>query len=450
MVSEHLKQLDPSAVALAEEQADAAGITLKEHLERLIAIGTAQRSPGIDSRGATIVYAGHETGVRFSIRETTPRLTGPPLGGAWLFSEPGTYQVTVSADRERTRLWLDHAPIPGSSVKGTLREAADFLTADRPAPKSAEDLEVTGGASPALRQIAEFNTRVEHAAVLLSAAFVESAVKDFTPRTERRTSHEPRVSLPWYFEVVRQSIGRARDVRNALVHQWEPTAHSERLAVEAFMILTELTPSSRELIRICQYDRPRAFAEMARQLDAITLQLEHSAQLIPAVEGGEAVQPSDGRRRAGFRAAYAARLNAKVETRGSTPPSEEQRFAELRSALLEKAGGGLSLTQVAELLGISRQAVHKRVKARTVLGIMNGTELVLPRAQFISGSRRVEVLPGIAQVLKHFRVAGGWSALQFLVEPDSNLTDVPLHALITGRTEDVSHAAKVYLGIDED
>ena len=112
---------------------------------------------------------------------------------------------------------------------------------------------------------------------------------------------------------------------------------------------------------------------------------------------------------------------------------------------METAGGGLSLTEAAALLGVSRQAVHKRVKAGTVLAMMDGSELVLPRNQFTQAG----VVPGLGAVLRHFKVAGAWSALQFLVEPDSNLGGIPLHALVAGRVEDVVHAAKAYLGIED-
>ena len=75
---------------------------------------------------------------------------------------------------------------------------------------------------------------------------------------------------------------------------------------------------------------------------------------------------------------------------------------------------------------------------------------MLPRAQFIEHDGKYEVVPKLGDVLKIFNVAGLWSALQFLIEPDSNLADIPLRALIAGRTEAVVHAARAYLGDDED
>jgi|ThiBiot_300_plan_2_1041538.scaffolds.fasta_scaffold00112_74 DNA-directed RNA polymerase specialized sigma24 family protein len=325
MTSELLKGLDPTTFALAEEQAGAAGISLGEHIERLILDWTRREQKAADATTRTLL------------------------------------------------------------------------------------------------QISSFYTRIDFAAVLLSTAFVEGAVTDFAPPKKSRTTRKRHGSTDWYFEVIDHCIERSREVRNALVHQWHPTARADHLAMEAFMLLTQLTPSGSELVRVCQYDRPKAFSEMAKALDVITQQIEQSANLIVEVEAGEELQPT-----------------------------EEKQFDQYRAALLDKAGGGLSLTEAAKLLGLSRQAVHKRIKTNSVLGMMNGTELVLPRAQFTKIEGQVEVLPGIAEVLKQFKMAGNWSALQFLVESDPNLADIPLHALAEGRTEDVCHAAKAYLGIDED
>ena len=66
--------------------------------------------------------------------------------------------------------------------------------------------------------------------------------------------------------------------------------------------------------------------------------------------------------------------------------------------------------------------------------------------------------PGVAtaldrfapDVVKVFSVAGGWSALQFLVEPDPNLAKPPIEALSEGRVGDVVNAAKAYLDAVED
>jgi DNA-binding Lrp family transcriptional regulator len=257
--------------------------------------------------------------------------------------------------------------------------------------------------------------------VLLSAAFAEAAVPDFKPAAMRRSPREKAASAAWYADVVRTCLEMSHKLRNALVHEWEPTPRAENLAEEAFLLLSGLTPAAGELLRLHQSDRRRAYAELAKHLDAITREFELSAELIAEVEGID----------------------------DPTRQLEDQRFAELRDSLLKKSGGSLSLTQAANLLGISRQALHKRIKTGSALGMMRGNELVLPRAQFADRGRRHEILPGIPEIVRLFSVAGGWSALQFLVEADPNLAKPPIQALKEGRVAEVVRAAKAYLDAED-
>lgn len=273
--------------------------------------------------------------------------------------------------------------------------------------------------SGAIQIISRFQSRIDTAEVLLSSAFVEAAVTNFKPPPKRR---RPRGgSRKWYDDVVESFLHRSRIVRSALVHDWRPTPRAERLAVDAFKLLSDLTPSRHELLLLCQYDRPKAFATLAEHLDVLTRQIELSATLIADVEG-----------------------DADAQT------TEDQRFEELRNELLTKAGGGLSLSDAAGLVGLTRQGMHKRIKAGSVLGMMHGSKLVVPQAQFVKRGDTYEVLKGLDGVLKAFDVAGGWSALQFLLDPDPNLGRTPLQALSDRQADDVAKAAKAYLSESED
>ena len=120
--------------------------------------------------------------------------------------------------------------------------------------------------------------------------------------------------------------------------------------------------------------------------------------------------------------------------------------------LLQRAGGGLSLTEAAKLLGTSRQALHKRVKTGSALGLMDSAELVLPKFQFIEEGNRTSILEGLGKIIKLFdgSKAGRWSALQFLLEQDPNLAMAPVQALRTGEVQQVVNAATTYLDVDED
>jgi hypothetical protein len=278
--------------------------------------------------------------------------------------------------------------------------------------------------SPAFKLVFVFNYRVQSAALLMSAAFHEAAVADFdfAPAGSMPTQHRNAKST-WYHDIVDHILDCSKQLRNALVHSWAPTPRAERLAIDAFVLLSDLTPARTELLRLCRYDRPRAFSELAKHIDLAADQFRLSANLLAEVEG---------------------------TSRLPEPPSEE-RFSEISDALLHKAGGGVSLTEGAKLLGTSRQALHKRVKLGTALGLMRGSELTLPQFQFVGDPNSPKIIEGLGRIVKLFdnAKAGRWSALQFLIENDPNLRDTPSHALTKGRVQDVVNAAMAYLDADE-
>ena len=127
-------------------------------------------------------------------------------------------------------------------------------------------------------------------------------------------------------------------------------------------------------------------------------------------------------------------------------------FTSVRDALLKRAGGSLSLTEAAKLLGVSRQALHKRILAGTALGMMVDTEIAVPRLQIVETNKRRSVLPGIDVLTKLFKEAeaGPWMALQFLVDPDPNLGRPPIEELQQGKKDAVIRAARAHLRLDEE
>jgi predicted transcriptional regulator len=279
-------------------------------------------------------------------------------------------------------------------------------------------------ASPALRLVFVFNYRIQSAALLMSAAFEEAAVHDFDFAKARSGSRRSPAIRTWYSSIVHDVFDCSKQLRSALVHQWKPTPRAERLAIDAFVILSDLTPARNELLRLCRYDRPRAFSELARHVELAADQFRLSANLLAEVEG--ASRPQE--------------LPAEV------------RFAEMSRLLLQRAGGGLSLTEAAKLLGTSRQALHKRVKTGSALGLMDGAELVFPKFQFVKEGDRTSIIEGLAKVIKLFdrSKSGRWSALQFLLEQDPNLAVPPIEALKAGELQKVGDAAAAYLDVDED
>lgn len=279
--------------------------------------------------------------------------------------------------------------------------------------------------SPTLQLLAVFNVRIHSAALLMSAAFHEAAVTDFDfPKLRQGTRHRQKARRSWYRHIVDDCLVVSKEVRNALVHHWQPNPRAERLAIDAFVMLSDLTPVRTELLRMCRYDRPRAFSELAKHVDLAIDQFRLSADLLAEVEA----------------------TSPQIET------SDEQRFVDISASLLERAGGGISLTEGAKLLGVSRQALHKRVKSGSALGMMRGDELTLPKFQFVTEQGDTRIIEGLSKIVTLFDKsgAGRWSALQFLLDKDPNLMDVPGRVLAEGRIDDVVASARAYLDAGED
>lgn len=380
--------LDPVVRAVVEARAQQSGLSISDYLAQLILTPHHGQSAAHVHMGSWATSLVPENSRDLDIWKSTSG-------------------NIVSADRGRLILHEDIA--------------ADL---SKPAPR-VSPWGSTTFVSPAHHLVTVFNDRIHGAALLMSAAFLEAAVSDFRPPPTRygstRRRHPP---LSWYEQVVTTCLVRSREVRNALVHRWLPTKRAEGLAIDAFVLLTDLTPARTELLQLCRYDRPRAFSELAKHLDLLTDQFRLSAHLLAEVEAAE--RPA--------------------------ALTEGQRFADISATLLERAGGGVSLTEGAKLLGTTRQALHKRIKAGSALGMMLGSELVLPQIQFVTTEGKTRLVGGLSRVVRLFEAskAGGWSALQFLIEPDPNLEAPPIRALSEGRIDAAVNAARAYLGADEE
>ncbi|HEU4987895.1 MAG TPA: helix-turn-helix domain-containing protein [Rhizobiaceae bacterium] len=93
------------------------------------------------------------------------------------------------------------------------------------------------------------------------------------------------------------------------------------------------------------------------------------------------------------------------------------RNVEHRMQLIERAGGTLSAEDAGRLLGISRQAVDKRRRSGALLAVREGSDWRYPACQF----GEMDVLAGMADVIRAYASAGPWVALDFLLAPDSAL-----------------------------
>ncbi len=113
-----------------------------------------------------------------------------------------------------------------------------------------------------------------------------------------------------------------------------------------------------------------------------------------------------------------------------------------RRRLLAAEGGALSGEAIAQLLGISRQAVDKRRRAGRLLGLPVGSHRVAyPAWQFTTEG----ILPAWEEVLHDLHQHDPWMQLAFMLNGNSCLDGtVPLLALRRGQVAAVRRAARLY------
>ena len=95
------------------------------------------------------------------------------------------------------------------------------------------------------------------------------------------------------------------------------------------------------------------------------------------------------------------------------------RNAEHRFELLEAAGGTLTADEVGKLHGITRQAVDKRRRTKSLLALRQGGDWRYPRCQFDGPMH--EVVAGLPKLLQVFPETDPWATLDFLLAADETL-----------------------------
>lgn len=113
-----------------------------------------------------------------------------------------------------------------------------------------------------------------------------------------------------------------------------------------------------------------------------------------------------------------------------------------KQQLVEAAGGVLSAQGVADLLGITRQAVDKRRAQNQLVALTQGKRgYGYPWFQFEDG----KTLPGLEEVLQELRSFDPWMQLAFFVNPNDRLNGItPSAALRASNRSDVLRAARSY------
>jgi hypothetical protein len=110
--------------------------------------------------------------------------------------------------------------------------------------------------------------------------------------------------------------------------------------------------------------------------------------------------------------------------------------------LLSGDGGALAGNEVADLLGISRQAVDKRRKAGQLIAVeLPRRGLLYPAWQFVEAG----ALPGLARVLAALGAHDAWAQARFFVSRNGRLANRrPLEVLKGGELDAVLRAAEAF------
>ncbi len=117
------------------------------------------------------------------------------------------------------------------------------------------------------------------------------------------------------------------------------------------------------------------------------------------------------------------------------------RGAIARRELLEQDGGVLSPANVAELLGISRQAVGQRRSAGKLLGIEGNRGYVYPAWQFEGN----DLLRGFAEILEMLADDDPWQQVVFFLSKDDAIGNRrPIDLLRQGKLDLVRRAARMH------
>jgi hypothetical protein len=105
--------------------------------------------------------------------------------------------------------------------------------------------------------------------------------------------------------------------------------------------------------------------------------------------------------------------------------------------ILNQVGPMLGLQEAADLLGVTKQAVHKRLQSQSLFGIKYQEELRIPAWQI----RDAEVVPGIAGVLKSLDTTD-WGKLLFLHTENMQLQGrKPKDLILEGKGESLAQLA---------
>jgi len=111
-----------------------------------------------------------------------------------------------------------------------------------------------------------------------------------------------------------------------------------------------------------------------------------------------------------------------------------------RERLLKAEGGSLTVSQVVKMLGISRQAIHKRCSKGKLIALSSSKRgYFFPQWQFTDKG----ILPGLEEVLAFLDEDDPWMQASFMLNPNIWLDGAsPLEMLRQGKINEVIMAAQ--------
>ncbi|MCC0179366.1 HTH domain-containing protein [Waterburya agarophytonicola K14] len=125
------------------------------------------------------------------------------------------------------------------------------------------------------------------------------------------------------------------------------------------------------------------------------------------------------------------------------------RGLKIKQQLIEAEGGCTNSEEIAEILGISRQAVNQRRQRGTLIGLSRGKgKYVYPLWQFTDKGK---TLAGLETVLEQLSEADPWTQVTFFLNPNLRLENkTPLEVLRMGEIKPVVMSAAAFANDEPD
>jgi len=158
-------------------------------------------------------------------------------------------------------------------------------------------------------------------------------------------------------------------------------------------------------------------------------QRQLKARAFIAGKAGQADQ-SDAGAHPGVEHTKLASLPNKTTVSDGTSNAEPEDYY---AAVERRAGGYLCAEAVGRLLGIRPRAVDARRRSGTLLALPKAGSWAYPWTQFHGD----QTIPGLAEVIKGFKVSGSMVTLEFLVTPDDALSGLTPRDALVLETDDM-------------